>query len=83
MSIKDESRLRMVSYLEKIGYIKNESVKNAFLKVDRSMFVHEASKDEAYKDTPLSIGWGQTISCLLYTSPSPRDRTRDRMPPSA
>ncbi|HNZ60186.1 MAG TPA: protein-L-isoaspartate(D-aspartate) O-methyltransferase [Methanofastidiosum sp.] len=62
MSIKDESRLRMVSYLEKIGYIKNESVKNAFLKVDRSMFVPEASKDEAYKDTPLSIGWGQTIS---------------------
>ena len=22
-------------------------------------------------------------SCLLYTSPSPRDRTRDRMPSSA
>ena len=25
----------------------------------------------------------QTISCLLYTSPSPRDRTRSRMPSSA
>ena len=24
-----------------------------------------------------------TISCLLYTSPSPRDRTRSRMPSSA
>jgi len=62
MSIKDESRIRMVSYLEKIGYLKNESIKNAFLKVDRSMFVPNVSKDEAYKDAPLAIGWGQTIS---------------------
>ena len=28
---------------------------------------------------PLSRGYG----CLLYTSPSPRDRTRSRMPSSA
>ena len=26
---------------------------------------------------------GKTINCLLYTSPSPRDRTRSRMPSSA
>ena len=26
---------------------------------------------------------GNTWSCLLYTSPSPRDRTRSRMPSSA
>ena len=25
----------------------------------------------------------QLLSCLLYTSPSPRDRTRSRMPSSA
>ena len=25
----------------------------------------------------------QTVGCLLYTSPSPRDRTRSRMPSSA
>ena len=25
----------------------------------------------------------QDMSCLLYTSPSPRDRTRSRMPSSA
>ena len=25
----------------------------------------------------------QAITCLLYTSPSPRDRTRSRMPSSA
>ena len=27
--------------------------------------------------------WDPTIYCLLYTSPSPRDRTRSRMPSSA
>ena len=26
---------------------------------------------------------GEDITCLLYTSPSPRDRTRSRMPSSA
>ena len=30
-----------------------------------------------------SIGISTTSSCLLYTSPSPRDRTRSRMPSSA
>ena len=25
----------------------------------------------------------QVVACLLYTSPSPRDRTRSRMPSSA
>ena len=27
--------------------------------------------------------WDQSMTCLLYTSPSPRDRTRSRMPSSA
>ena len=27
--------------------------------------------------------WGVALACLLYTSPSPRDRTRSRMPSSA
>ena len=29
------------------------------------------------------FGWVQCTPCLLYTSPSPRDRTRSRMPSSA
>ncbi|HNR44749.1 MAG TPA: protein-L-isoaspartate(D-aspartate) O-methyltransferase [Methanofastidiosum sp.] len=62
MSISDESRNKMISYLEKIRYIKSDSVKNAFLKVDRSNFIPQNLKDEAYKDVPLPIGWGQTIS---------------------
>ena len=31
----------------------------------------------------LSITIGDFVTCLLYTSPSPRDRTRSRMPSSA
>ena len=31
----------------------------------------------------LSVDLGKPIGCLLYTSPSPRDRTRSRMPSSA
>ena len=40
---------------------------------------------EIYNE-PLSVSWSNTIkpyACLLYTSPSPRDRTRSRMPSSA
>ena len=29
------------------------------------------------------VGIPDTVICLLYTSPSPRDRTRSRMPSSA
>ena len=34
-------------------------------------------------DNTKSISVGQVLDCLLYTSPSPRDRTRSRMPSSA
>ena len=33
--------------------------------------------------TTLNFNSGNNIICLLYTSPSPRDRTRSRMPSSA
>ena len=36
-----------------------------------------------YNSAPLDVGEGGFDSCLLYTSPSPRDRTRSRMPSSA
>ena len=35
-----------------------------------------------YRDK-ISCHWVQGFPCLLYTSPSPRDRTRSRMPSSA
>ena len=36
-------------------------------------------KENDYKQEPI-VRW---YDCLLYTSPSPRDRTRSRMPSSA
>ena len=32
---------------------------------------------------PMNTKWKRLYNCLLYTSPSPRDRTRSRMPSSA
>ena len=50
-------------------------------------------KDAADDETRFGLGviqvmravekLGQSLYCLLYTSPSPRDRTRSRMPSSA
>ena len=38
----------------------------------------------AYEITPCKFSYSsEDNSCLLYTSPSPRDRTRSRMPSSA
>ena len=36
-----------------------------------------------YQSKPSKYSWQLIKSCLLYTSPSPRDRTRSRMPSSA
>ena len=38
--------------------------------------------DESYF-TDLSISYDKSIGCLLYTSPSPRDKRQSRMPSSA
>ena len=34
-------------------------------------------------DEQAKAAWGQVQNCLLYTSPSPRDRQKSRMPSSA
>ena len=48
---------------------------------------YESAKDACLSclaDVKLAIGdLDRVKSCLLYTSPSPRDRTRSRMPSSA
>ena len=38
---------------------------------------------EGFEVTVADTGDGAIAACLLYTSPSPRDRTRSRMPSSA
>lgn len=48
--------------LEREGYLSDERVKRAFLRVPREEFVPDSMKQYAYADTPLEIGNGQTIS---------------------
>ncbi len=42
--------------------IKNPQVLQAMRDINRSLFVPEPEKAFSFDDTPLSIGWGQTIS---------------------
>ena len=54
----------------------------ALPKVDKKIIER---KDEIVKNLSKISGSDNVLShpCLLYTSPSPRDRTRSRMPSSA
>ena len=49
------------------------------------LFIMEVMKSEVNHNAPVSgtITQVNIKNCLLYTSPSPRDRTRSRMPSSA
>ena len=89
----DAARARMVAEQIAGRGIDDPAVLRAMRLVPRERFVPRASRPYAYDDGPLPIPANQTISqpyvvafmiaCLLYTSPSPRDRTRSRMPSSA
>ena len=46
-------------------------------------FTTEVRESEVWVALPTEAPLERTVSCLLYTSPSPRDRTRSRMPSSA
>ena len=61
INLKKE-REEVVKHLEAIGYIKDERIKRAMLKVKRELFVLPEYKQDAYVDTPLPIPGGQTIS---------------------
>lgn len=57
-----EARYEMVEeQIERRG-IKDEAVLAAFRNVERHKFVPGNYKDDAYSDSPLPIGYGQTIS---------------------
>lgn len=55
-------RNRLVDSLVRRGYISSKRVEEAMRRVPREEFLPADVKDEAYVDTPLPIGEGQTIS---------------------
>ena len=72
--------------LRKLKQIRRKNLEKNFLDIqlkgqDHYVFIKENGKAQVvFKDGQ----WiAEHISCLLYTSPSPRDRTRSRMPSSA
>ncbi|WP_436928603.1 protein-L-isoaspartate(D-aspartate) O-methyltransferase [Halosimplex halobium] len=56
------ARERLVERLDDRGRIDDERVREAMATVPRHEFVPEAQREDAYRDTPLPIGEGQTIS---------------------
>ena len=57
----EEQRRHMVQYLRQLE-IKDERVLEAMSKVPRQSFLDQVQQDLAYKNRPLGIGYGQTIS---------------------
>ncbi|HIJ16824.1 MAG TPA: protein-L-isoaspartate(D-aspartate) O-methyltransferase [Thermoplasmata archaeon] len=57
-----ERRSELVDGLIRRGYATKREVAEALMKVPREEFVPRSLMDEAYIDTPLPIGSGQTIS---------------------
>ncbi len=60
----EEQKKAVIEKLIKEGYIKSKRVIDALLKVPREEFLPEHLKKYAYVDTPLEIGYGQTISAI-------------------
>ena len=58
----EAERRRMVDEQLRVRDIRSERVIEAMLGVPRHLFVPEAQRAEAYRDFPLPIGHGQTIS---------------------
>ncbi|MEM1649319.1 MAG: hypothetical protein QXX47_00350, partial [Sulfolobales archaeon] len=52
----------MIQNLVESNYIRTEKVRKAFEKVSRELFIPPEYREHAYVDTPLPIGYGQTIS---------------------
>ena len=50
---------------------------------DLDEFTSRSLMQRWLNDEISDVETGAFLSCLLYTSPSPRDRTRSRMPSSA
>lgn len=58
----EDERNRLVDSLVSRGYVTSEAVERAMRRVPREEFLPGNLRDEAYVDTPLPIGEGQTIS---------------------
>ncbi len=78
----EQARRNMVEYQIKARGIKDKRVIAAMLKVPRHLFVPEEMRDMAYRDEPLPIGYGQTISqpyIVAYMTEALKLRPEDKV----
>lgn len=52
----------LIKQWQKSGIVKDKKLFKAFEQVPRENFIHDAMVGDAYRDHPLPIGYGQTIS---------------------
>lgn len=53
---------KLIEHIKSLGYLKSKQLENALRNIPRHLFIPEKIKHLAYRDTPLSIGYNQTIS---------------------
>ncbi|MEM3341255.1 MAG: protein-L-isoaspartate O-methyltransferase, partial [Thermoplasmata archaeon] len=58
----ERARKQMVKGLHFRSCVSDKKVIEAMAEIPRHLFVPENVRDNAYDDTPLPIGWNQTIS---------------------
>ena len=68
------------------SYYLNKPANKIFMREQRHISIvaiHRKGEDLKGNLDNIRLKTGDMLICLLYTSPSPRDRTRSRMPSSA
>lgn len=58
----NEEKEKLIDYIKEIGYLKSKKLEDALRSIPRHLFVPKGIEHLAYRDTPLSIGYEQTIS---------------------
>ena len=87
-TLEDGLKTIIDNYIERTADLVVEDGKNFgnkhFLKIDMQVSIEQLIKQEQENESEgVRIEGIPCRCCLLYTSPSPRDRTRSRMPSSA
>lgn len=59
--VLDENE-ELIEHIKSMGYLRSKIIEQALRKYRRENFVPEHLRREAYRDFPISIGYGQTIS---------------------